>query len=96
MIISWNTTNACNLACAHCYRDAGAKAEDELSTVEAKKMLTEIARTGFKIMIFSGGEPLMRPDILELVEFAAKEGLRPVFGTNGTCLLYTSDAADEL
>ena len=38
MIISWNTTNACNLTCAHCYRDAGAKAEDELSTVEAKKM----------------------------------------------------------
>ena len=86
MIISWNTTNACNLTCAHCYRDAGAKAEDELSTVEAKKMLTEIARAGFKIMIFSGGEPLMRPDILELVEFAAKEGLRPVFGTNGTLI----------
>ena len=86
MIISWNTTNACNLTCAHCYRDAGAKAEDELSTAEAKKMLTEIARAGFKIMIFSGGEPLMRPDILALVKFAVGEGLRPVFGTNGTLI----------
>ena len=86
MIVSWNTTNACNLKCAHCYRDAGAKAADELSTAEAKKMLGEIARAGFKIMIFSGGEPLMRSDILELVEFAASQGMRPVFGTNGTLI----------
>lgn len=94
MIVSWNTTNACNLTCAHCYRDAGAKAEDELSTAEAKKMLTEIARAGFKIMIFSGGEPLMRPDILELVKFASDLGLRPVFGTNGT--LITPELAVKL
>ena len=86
MIVSWNTTNACNLKCAHCYRDAGAKSADELSTAEAKKMLGEIARAGFKIMIFSGGEPLMRSDILELVEFAASQGMRPVFGTNGTLI----------
>ncbi len=44
MIVSWNTTNACNMYCAHCYRDAGARAEDELSTAEAKKMIGEIAR----------------------------------------------------
>ena len=86
MIVSWNTTNACNMHCAHCYRDAGAKAEDELSTAEAKKMLEGIARAGFKIMIFSGGEPLMRPDILELVAYANSLGLRPVFGTNGTLI----------
>ena len=86
MIVSWNTTNACNMYCAHCYRDAGCKAEDELSTAEAKKMLDEIAHAGFKIMIFSGGEPLMRPDILELVKHAAGLGLRPVFGTNGTLI----------
>ena len=86
MIVSWNTTNACNMHCAHCYRDAGCRAEDELSTAEAEKMLTEIARAGFKIMIFSGGEPLLRPDILELVAYAAGLGLRPVFGTNGTLI----------
>ena len=89
MIVSWNTTNACNMYCAHCYRDAGCRAEDELSTAEAEKLLTEIARAGFRIMIFSGGEPLMRPDIVRLVRFAAGLGLRPVFGTNGTLLTDT-------
>ncbi len=84
MIVSWNTTNVCNMYCKHCYRDAGVKASEELSTKEAKKLLEEIARAGFKIMIFSGGEPLMRPDILELVAYATKLGLRCVFGTNGT------------
>ncbi|MDR1320366.1 MAG: putative heme d1 biosynthesis radical SAM protein NirJ2 [Gracilibacteraceae bacterium] len=94
MIISWNTTNACNLYCAHCYRDAGLKAADELSTAEGKKLLTEIAAAGFKIMIFSGGEPLTRPDIYELVRHAAQCGLRPVFGSNGTLL--TAESAARL
>ena len=94
MIVSWNTTNACNMHCAHCYRDAGKKAMDELTTVEAKSMLDGIARAGFKIMIFSGGEPLLRPDILELTAYAAGLGLRPVFGTNGT--LITAEMADKM
>ena len=94
MIVSWNTTNACNMYCDHCYRDAGCKAEDELNTAEAKKLLDEIAKAGFKIMIFSGGEPLMRPDILELVAHATSLGLRSVFGTNGT--LITLDMAQKL
>ena len=93
-IVSWNVTNACNMYCAHCYRDAGCKAEDELSTEQAKKLLTEIKRAGFQIMIFSGGEPLMRPDILELVKFADGLGLFPVFGTNGT--LITPQMARDL
>ena len=41
-IVSWNTTNACNMYCAHCYRDAGCQAKEELSTAEAKKLLREI------------------------------------------------------
>lgn len=94
MIISWNTTNACNMYCEHCYRDAGAKLEDELSTQEAKTMLEGIARAGFKIMIFSGGEPLLRPDIIELTDYARTLGLRPVFGTNGT--LITREMAAKL
>ena len=94
MIVSWNTTNACNMYCDHCYRDAGCKAEDELNTAEAKKLLDEIAKAGFKIMIFSGGEPLMRPDILELVAHATSLGLRSVFGTNGT--LITLEMAQKL
>ena len=94
MIVSWNTTNACNMYCAHCYRDAGCKADEELSTGEAKELLNQIARAGFKIMIFSGGEPLMRPDILELVKHAASLKLIPVFGTNGT--LITRDMAEKI
>ena len=94
MIISWNTTNACNMYCDHCYRDAGFKAEEELNTTEAKTLLDQIAKAGFKIMIFSGGEPLMRPDIIELVEHAVSVGLRPVFGTNGT--LITEEMAHKL
>ena len=94
MIVSWNTTNACNMYCDHCYRDAGCKAEDELNTAEAKTLLEQIAKAGFKIMIFSGGEPLMRPDIVELVAHATSLGLRPVFGTNGTLL--TPELARQL
>ena len=94
MIVSWNTTNACNMHCAHCYRDAGVKASEELSTTEAKTLLDQIAEAGFKIMIFSGGEPLMRPDILDLVKHASNLKLIPVFGTNGT--LITREFARDL
>ena len=80
--------------CAHCYRDAGCKAEEELSTTEAKELLNQIARAGFKTMIFSGGEPLMRSDILELVEHATRLKLIAVFGTNGT--LITRQMAHDL
>jgi putative heme d1 biosynthesis radical SAM protein NirJ2 len=72
--------------CDHCYRDAGCKAEDELSTAEAKTLLEQIHKAGFKIMVFSGGEPLSRPDIVELVAYTTKLGMRAVFGTNGTLL----------
>ena len=94
MIVSWNTTNACNMYCDHCYRDAHYKAEDELSTDEAKTLLEQIAKANFKIMIFSGGEPLMRADIVELVAYAKSLGLKPVFGTNGT--LITAEMAKKL
>ncbi len=80
--------------CDHCYRDAGAKLTEELTTEQAKKMITEIKKAGFRIMIFSGGESIMREDIYELGEFATKQGLRPVLGTNGT--LITLEAAHNL
>ena len=94
MIVSWMTTNHCNLSCKHCYQDAGDAKAAELNTQEAKKLIDEIARAGFKIMIFSGGEPLTRPDIYELVAYAASKGLRPVFGTNG--MLITKEVAQKL
>ncbi len=94
MIISWNTTQQCNINCVHCYRDAGAKRADELSTVEGKKLLSEIAKAGFKIMILSGGEPMLRSDIYELITHAAVAGLRPVLGTNG--IMLTGEVAAKL
>jgi len=94
MIVSWLTTNECNLKCRHCYQDAGSRKTKELTTAEAEKMIGEIAKAGFRIMIFSGGEPLMRPDIYHLVSHAVKAGLRPVFGTNGTLL--TEETARKL
>ncbi|MTI82562.1 MAG: putative heme d1 biosynthesis radical SAM protein NirJ2 [Firmicutes bacterium] len=94
MLVSWNTTNQCNLYCQHCYRDAGIRAQDELNTEEAINLIDEIAKAGFKIMIFSGGEPLMRQDIYQLITHAAQTGLRPVLGTNGT--LITPEVARKL
>ena len=94
MIISWNTTQACNIHCSHCYRDAGTRSADELTTEEGKKLLSEMAKAGFKIVILSGGEPLMRSDIYELIAHARTVGLRPVLGTNG--ILITPDVASKL
>lgn len=86
MLVSWNVTNQCNMHCKHCYRDAGQLLNEELTTEQGKSLLEEMVKAGFKIVIFSGGEPLMRSDIFELVQYAAKLKLRPVFGTNGTLI----------
>lgn len=86
MHLSWNITNQCNMLCEHCYRDAGSRLEDELNTEEGKKLIREIKAAGFQMMIFSGGEPLMRPDLFELGAYAGKAGLRPVLGSNGTLI----------
>ena len=94
MIVSWLATNECNLKCLHCYQDAGDIKGQELTTAQAKKLIDEIVKAGFKIMIFSGGEALMRPDIFELVSYASKSGLRPVLGTNG--MLITLEVAQKL
>lgn len=86
MLISWNTTNACNLKCPHCYREAGVRSPRELTESEGRKLIEEIKRAGFRVLVFSGGEPLLRPDIFELISYARSLGLRPVCGTNGTLL----------
>lgn len=94
MLVSWNTTNQCNMFCDHCYRDAGTKSADELSTSEAQQLIRDIKKAGFQIMIFSGGEPLMRPDIYELGAYATAQGLRAVMGTNGS--LITPEVARQM
>ena len=94
-IVVWNITRACNLRCVHCYNDSGtSKAGDELSTDEAKAVLDDLS--GFEVpsILFSGGEPLMRPDLFELLGYAVKRGLRAVLSTNGT--LITADVAKKI
>lgn len=80
--------------CDHCYRDAGARLDEELTTGEAQNLIDGIVRAGFDIMIFSGGEPLMRSDLYELGQYATQQGLRAVLGTNGT--LITPQVAQDL
>jgi len=80
--------------CDHCYRDAGARLEEELDTDQGRTLIDQIKEAGFRLMIMSGGEPLMRPDIFELCAHAVSRGLRTVMGTNGT--LITLEVAREL
>jgi radical SAM protein with 4Fe4S-binding SPASM domain len=94
-IIVWNITKACNLKCIHCYNDSGAgPAENELSTAEAKTVLKDLAQFRVPVVLFSGGEPLMRAGIFELLQFASELGLRTVLSTNGT--LITADTAKQI
>jgi putative heme d1 biosynthesis radical SAM protein NirJ2 len=85
MLISWNTTKKCNLYCRHCYRDSGPEADsrNELSTAQGKTLLEQIVKAGFKLLILSGGEPLLRQDLFDLASYAVSIGLRPVLGSNG-------------
>lgn len=85
--VVWNTTQRCNLECVHCYAGAEATpAADELTTEEGKRLLDDFADYGVPVVLFSGGEPLVRDDLRELVAYAAAVGIRPVLSTNGTLL----------
>lgn len=69
--ISWNTTKKCNLYCKHCYRESGPeKMDNELSTEEGKKLLDQMVKAGMKVIVLSGGEPMLREDIFELISYA--------------------------
>ena len=96
MLISWNTTKRCNLFCRHCYREAGPQAQrtDELTSAEGVQLIKEIKKAGFHLLILSGGEPLLREDMVDLVAAAKENGLIPAMGTNGTLL--TLELAKEL
>ncbi|MBC8258801.1 MAG: radical SAM protein [SAR324 cluster bacterium] len=97
-LVALNLTQRCNLKCAHCYLDAGGKtdsAKDELSTSELKALFSEISeRAEGTLIVLTGGEPLLRPDIVELTAAGNALGLRMVLGTNG--MLLTSKVAQEL
>jgi radical SAM protein with 4Fe4S-binding SPASM domain len=86
-IVVWNLTRTCNLKCVHCYTDSCAqKYPDELSTDQCKTVLDDLAAFKVPAVLFSGGEPLVRPDVLELAEYARDRNLHVVLSTNGTLI----------
>jgi len=83
----WEVTNACNLRCRQCHASSGKPLPNELTTEEGKKLLDDIAGIGeFRMLALGGGEPLVRPDIFELVAYARSLGLEISIATNGTLL----------
>ncbi|MCX5685723.1 MAG: 12,18-didecarboxysiroheme deacetylase [Planctomycetota bacterium] len=94
-VVVWNCTRKCNLKCVHCYSQSENKAyEGELTTDEGFAMLEDLARFGVPVTLFSGGEPLVRPDLLALIERTVKLCMRAVISTNGT--LITEEKAEKL
>jgi len=86
-VVVWNVTKACNLRCIHCYASADNRpAENELTTEEGFRLLEDLAQFGCPVVLFSGGEPLVRPDIFDLIAYAVRLGLRAVLSTNGTLI----------
>lgn len=86
-LVVWNMTNRCNLRCQHCYIEAeDRRYHDELSTDEARVMIEDLAEMKVPVLLFSGGEPLLRQDIFELGEMAIGLGIRAVISSNGTLI----------
>ncbi|MCF8069545.1 MAG: 12,18-didecarboxysiroheme deacetylase [Desulfobacterales bacterium] len=86
-VIVWNTTRRCNLKCVHCYAQADDREfENELTTEEGKKLIDDLSEFGSPVMLFSGGEPLVRKDLPELADYAVQKGMRAVISTNGTLI----------
>jgi len=82
-LVSWNLTRKCNLACPHCYLDAGEGAEHELTTDECLGLVDEMHALGTEMLILTGGEPLLRRDIYDISSRAFAKGIWVVMGTNG-------------
>ena len=86
-VVVWNVTRRCNLKCVHCYAHAKDIAFDnELTTEQGKELIDDLAAFGSPVMLFSGGEPLVRKDLPELAAYAVEKGMRAVISTNGTLI----------
>ncbi|HEX7534072.1 MAG TPA: radical SAM protein [Syntrophales bacterium] len=86
-VVVWNMTRRCNLNCIHCYSSSqNIRYSNELTTDEGKKLISDLASFGSPVLLFSGGEPMIRADLPELAEFAVDQGMRVVLSTNGTLL----------
>lgn len=86
-LIAWEVTRSCNLACKHCRAEAHPEPyPGEFSTEEAKALIDTFPQVGNPIIIFTGGDPMMRPDVYELVAYAHNKGLTCAFSPNGTLI----------
>jgi len=95
LVVSWNVTLKCNLKCSHCYINAqDADFGNELSTDAAKMLIHQITEVSRPLLILSGGEPLLREDIYEIIRYGADRGLRMGMGSNG--MLIDDEAARKL
>ncbi len=87
LVMSWNVTRECNMKCSHCYINATEKKlPNELSTQEGKNLMDQICQVSKPLLILSGGEPLLRPDIYELIQYGASKGLKMGLGSNGSLI----------
>jgi len=95
-VVFWNLTDRCNLTCAHCYSRSspGRDTKNELSTAEALALIDDFSVMGVPLILFSGGEPLLRDDIWELARHAHVKGIKMALSTNGT--LVTADIAKKI
>ncbi len=94
-LIFWETTRACNLECPHCRASAiKTRLPEELTTQEAKRFIDSAASFSKSILVFSGGEALLREDIFELIEYASLVGLKPTLASNAS--LITPETALKL
>ena len=95
LVVSWNVTRKCNLKCSHCYINAAPiESTDELSTAESKRLIDQISEVSRPMLILSGGEPLLRNDLFELVRYGAEKGLKMAMGSNGA--LIDREVAEKL
>lgn len=87
-IVSWNITERCNLRCPHCYMDSGDEvSSQELTTDEARLVIDELTYLNRNLMlVLSGGEPMLRKDIYEIISYAREGGFIVVMGSNGTLI----------
>jgi 12,18-didecarboxysiroheme deacetylase len=94
-VVVWNVGQRCNLKCVHCYSHSqNQEYSGELSTEEGRGLIEDLARFGSPVVLFSGGEPLLRKDLPELAQLATGLGMRAVISTNGT--LITPEMARKL
>lgn len=94
-VVSWNYTRTCNLKCRHCYSSSEAKVYDnEMTTEEALRFIDDLADFNVPVILFSGGEPLIREDFFTLAAYARDKGIRATLSTNGT--LITPEIAQKI